>query len=77
VNEFDPTFLSLPPSLVIDENTAVGTMILSSKPFDEDLDLNGKNQRTKTSLTCEYPIPKINVREFRRIYLGHRTVHYS
>jgi hypothetical protein len=50
VNEFDPTFLSLPPSLVIDENTAVGTMILSSKPFDEDLDLNGKNQRTKTSL---------------------------
>ena len=54
VNEFNPQFFSLPTSLVLNEDTAIGTMILDTKPFDQDLDSQRKKQKTKVTLTCEY-----------------------
>lgn len=52
VNEFDPQFMAIPPSLVLKEDTAVGTMIHDTKPYDQDLDEHMKSQKTKVTLIC-------------------------
>ncbi|CAC5396087.1 FAT1_2_3 [Mytilus coruscus] len=73
VNEFDPQFSSLPPSLVVSEDTAVGTMILDTKPYDQDLDAQRKNQKTKVTLTSSTSQGVFYIDEMTgRIYLRHR-----
>lgn len=55
VNEFDPQFMSMPPSLVLNEDTPVGTMIHDTKPYDQDLNEQREGQKTKVTLSCKQP----------------------
>ncbi|XP_071178627.1 cadherin EGF LAG seven-pass G-type receptor 1-like [Mytilus edulis] len=79
VNEFNPQFFSLPTSLVLNEDTDIGTMILDTKPFDQDLDSQRKKQKTKVTLTSStsqgvFYIDELTGRLYLRHLLDYETV---